>query len=179
MSSRQCQEQRDSDSSTVLLRLPALMNPKSVLVALKWLWKNFNTSLADLTQSGVANARRGRQASCVISCLESCLGLRSALAGLASGNEETQIPNRTGNLIRPHHLPPPSLSSSINLPSGPGAINKEPTLCDTLAGGMEGAGLRPQPQGWQIPTASFSHFPRPKSRTHAHTHTHTQGAPRR
>ncbi len=57
-------------------------------------------------------------------------------AGKVLRNGETLAPNRTGNLISP------LLSSSINLPSGTGAINKDWTLCDTLTGqmGVKGGG---------------------------------------
>lgn len=87
-------------------------------------------------------------------------------------NEETLAPNRTGNLISP------SLSSSINLPSGTGTINKGRTLCDTLIGrmGVRGGGeLRPsastKPYKTQLQRmAQFSIF----SVSHTHRHTNTQ-----
>lgn len=84
--------------------------------------------------------------------------------------EETLAPNRTGNLISP------SLSSSINLPSGTGTINKDRTLCDTLTGqmGVRGGELRPsastKPYSWQNWTAT----PGPILNFLSLTHTDTQ-----
>lgn len=107
----------------------------------------------------------------VISCLDCCLGL--CVVENVLRKEETLAPNRTGNLISP------SLSSSINLPSGTGTINKDRTLCDTLTGqmGVRGGELRPsastRPYSWQNWTATPGPILNFLCLSHTQTHKHS------
>lgn len=135
-----------------------------------------STVSSDSESSQSAHARRVPGIVCNFLFGE-LLGVTLCVAGRASGNEETQAPNRTGNLISL-----PSLSSSINLPSGTGAIKIKARLYVTLLldrCGGGGGGLRKvvgggEPQSWQIRTASFAPFFFPSSSQVSHTHSHEE-----